>query len=137
MYFQVANRDEAHLELNSFRRRAPDTALVISGSSLDICLRFYAVEFVELACQCPAVVVCRCSPTQKAKIVHLLKNHTGKQICAIGKRLRSPRVFLMRRPVLLQEDARSFLPKTFSRETLTWLRQIDHARKSRFRGYLL
>ncbi|CAK8680764.1 unnamed protein product [Clavelina lepadiformis] len=84
VFQQVSSRTEAHLELNSFRRRAPDTALVIHGSSLEVCLRYYAVEFVELACQCPAVVVCRCSPTQKAQIVHLLKNHTRKRICAIG-----------------------------------------------------
>uniref|UniRef100_H2Y5D7 Phospholipid-transporting ATPase n=1 Tax=Ciona savignyi TaxID=51511 RepID=H2Y5D7_CIOSA len=59
-------------------------ALIIRGSSLDICLQYYAIEFVELACQCPAVVVCRCSPTQKAQIVTLLRNHTGKRICAVG-----------------------------------------------------
>ena len=39
---------------------------------------------MELACQCPCVVVCRCSPTQKADIVKLLKVHTGKPTCAIG-----------------------------------------------------
>ena len=30
------------------------------------------------------MVVCRCSPTQKADIVKLLKVHTGKPTCAIG-----------------------------------------------------
>ncbi|XP_078484830.1 putative phospholipid-transporting ATPase IIA [Ciona intestinalis] len=84
VFQQVCSRTETHLELNAFRRRAPDTALVIRGSSLDICLRYYAIEFVELACQCPAVVVCRCSPTQKAQIVTLLRNHTGKRICSVG-----------------------------------------------------
>ena len=49
-----------------------------------VVLLFYEHEFVELACQCPAVIVCRCSPTQKADIVHLLKAHTGRQTCAIG-----------------------------------------------------
>ena len=33
---------------------------------------------------CPAVVVCRCSPTQKADIVKLLRTHTGKRTCAVG-----------------------------------------------------
>uniref|UniRef100_H2Y5E0 Phospholipid-transporting ATPase n=1 Tax=Ciona savignyi TaxID=51511 RepID=H2Y5E0_CIOSA len=84
VFEQVMSRTETHLELNAFRRRAPDTALIIRGSSLDICLQYYAIEFVELACQCPAVVVCRCSPTQKAQIVTLLRNHTGKRICAVG-----------------------------------------------------
>ncbi|XP_060987095.1 probable phospholipid-transporting ATPase IIB isoform X4 [Dama dama] len=94
----VTSRGEAHLELNAFRRKH-DCALVISGdslevrlacprpvhlSSLEVCLKYYEHEFVELACQCPAVVCCRCSPTQKAHIVKLLQQHTGRRTCAIG-----------------------------------------------------
>ncbi|XP_064203155.1 probable phospholipid-transporting ATPase IIB [Anguilla rostrata] len=79
----VSNRGEAHLELNAFRRKH-ECALVISGDALEVCLRYYEHEFVELACQCPAVVCCRCSPTQKAQIVELLKRHTGNPTCAIG-----------------------------------------------------
>jgi len=45
---------------------------------------------MELACQCPAVVVCRCSPTQKADIVKLIKAHTGVRTCAIGMSLYCP-----------------------------------------------
>ncbi|KAG9479142.1 hypothetical protein GDO78_012683 [Eleutherodactylus coqui] len=81
----VGNRSEAHLELNAFRRKH-DCALVIAGDSLEVCLKYYEHEFVELACQCPAVVCCRCSPTQKAHIVKLLQQHTGRRTCAIGKR---------------------------------------------------
>ncbi|KAL0962598.1 hypothetical protein UPYG_G00342300 [Umbra pygmaea] len=83
VFRQVSNRGEAHLELNAFRRKH-DCALVISGDSLEVCLCYYEHEFVELACQCPAVVCCRCSPTQKAQIVHLLKQHTDNRTCAIG-----------------------------------------------------
>uniref|UniRef100_A0A8C5CGW2 Phospholipid-transporting ATPase n=1 Tax=Gadus morhua TaxID=8049 RepID=A0A8C5CGW2_GADMO len=79
----VSSRGEAHLELNAFRRKH-DCVLVISGDSLEVCLRYYEHEFVELACQCPAVVCCRCSPTQKAQIVTLLKQHTSNRTCAIG-----------------------------------------------------
>uniref|UniRef100_A0A8C1G0K9 Phospholipid-transporting ATPase n=1 Tax=Cyprinus carpio TaxID=7962 RepID=A0A8C1G0K9_CYPCA len=79
----VSNRGEAHLELNSFRRKH-NCALVISGNSLEVCLRYYEHEFVELACQCPAVVCCHCSPTQKAQIVRLLQQHTAIRTCAIG-----------------------------------------------------
>ncbi|XP_027518551.1 probable phospholipid-transporting ATPase IIB isoform X2 [Corapipo altera] len=79
----VTTRGEAHLELNAFRRKH-DCALVISGDSLEVCLKYYEHEFVELSCQCPAVVCCRCSPTQKAHIVKLLQHHTGKRTCAIG-----------------------------------------------------
>lgn len=79
----VTDRGEAHLELNSLRRKN-EAALIITGDSLQVCLKYYEHEFVELACQCPAVVVCRCSPTQKADIVNLLKTHTGKRTCAVG-----------------------------------------------------
>ncbi|XP_043299698.1 probable phospholipid-transporting ATPase IIB isoform X2 [Cervus canadensis] len=79
----VTSRGEAHLELNAFRRKH-DCALVISGDSLEVCLKYYEHELVELACQCPAVVCCRCSPTQKAHIVKLLQQHTGRRTCAIG-----------------------------------------------------
>uniref|UniRef100_A0AAY5F662 Phospholipid-transporting ATPase n=1 Tax=Electrophorus electricus TaxID=8005 RepID=A0AAY5F662_ELEEL len=80
----VTTRSEAHLELNAFRRKH-DCALVISGDSLEVCLKFYEYEFMELACQCPAVVCCRCAPTQKAQIVRLLKERTGKLTCAVGE----------------------------------------------------
>ncbi|KAH0619162.1 hypothetical protein JD844_018895, partial [Phrynosoma platyrhinos] len=78
----VTNRGEAHLELNAFRRKH-DCALVISGDSLEVCLKYYEYEFMELACQCPAVVCCRCAPTQKAQIVRLLQERTGKLTCAV------------------------------------------------------
>ncbi|XP_071458695.1 probable phospholipid-transporting ATPase IIB isoform X5 [Marmota flaviventris] len=79
----VTSRGEAHLELNAFRRKH-DCALVISGDSLEVCLKYYEHELVELACQCPAVVCCRCSPTQKAHMVTLLRQHTGRRTCAVG-----------------------------------------------------
>lgn len=54
--------------------------------SPQVCLKYYEYEFMELACQCPAVVCCRCAPTQKAQIVRLLQERTGKLTCAVGKR---------------------------------------------------
>lgn len=51
---------------------------------LQVCLKYYEYEFMELACQCPAVVCCRCTPTQKAQIVRLLQERTGKLTCAVG-----------------------------------------------------
>merc|ERR1712029_421948 len=80
---QVTNRTEAHQELNAFRRKQ-DTALVIRGLDLEKCLEFYVKEIMELATACPAVVCCRCSPEQKAVIVRLIQQHTGKRTAAIG-----------------------------------------------------
>jgi len=36
-----------------------------------------------ITCQCPAVVCCHSSPTQKAPIVRLLKQHTANRTYAI------------------------------------------------------
>ena len=79
----IKNRTEAHLELNNFHRKS-DCPLIIRGEDLELCMKFYSTEFMELACQCPAVVCCRCSPTQKAEVVKLLQNRTGKRTCAVG-----------------------------------------------------
>ncbi|XP_077542418.1 putative phospholipid-transporting ATPase IIA isoform X3 [Haemaphysalis longicornis] len=83
VFESVVNRTEARCELNKFRRRN-DYALIIRGDALEVCLKFYPREFMELACQCPAVVCCRCSPTQKAEVVHLIKQYTEKTTCAVG-----------------------------------------------------
>ncbi|CAH8605958.1 unnamed protein product [Schistosoma curassoni] len=83
IFKSVSGRMEAHLELNAFRKRC-DHALLITGTSMETCLRFYEHEFVELARQSPAVVVCRCSPTQKTQIVTLLRYHTKARVAAIG-----------------------------------------------------
>ena len=50
-----------------------------------MCLEYYEHEFMELVTACPAVVCCRCSPEQKAQVVRLIQQHTGKRTAAIGK----------------------------------------------------
>ncbi|CAF0881197.1 unnamed protein product [Brachionus calyciflorus] len=79
----IESRDDARNEMNNFRRKV-DTALVILGESLELVLKFYEQEFIEIVLNCPAVVVCRCSPTQKAQVVHLLKKYAKGRILAIG-----------------------------------------------------
>ena len=83
IFKNVTNRMEAHNEMNAFRRKQ-DTALVVKGDSLEVCLEYYEHEFMELVAACPAVVCCRCSPQQKAQVVQLIKQHTGKRTAAIG-----------------------------------------------------
>ncbi|XP_012286007.1 probable phospholipid-transporting ATPase IIB [Orussus abietinus] len=83
IFKSVVTRTDAHLELNSFRKKQ-DCALVITGDSLEVCLQYYETEFLELACSSPAVVCCRCSPTQKAEVVSLIQRHTGKRTAAVG-----------------------------------------------------
>ncbi|XP_058436679.1 probable phospholipid-transporting ATPase IIB isoform X7 [Marmota monax] len=60
------------------------TLEMLRNAGIKVCLKYYEHELVELACQCPAVVCCRCSPTQKAHMVTLLRQHTGRRTCAVG-----------------------------------------------------
>ncbi|EFX85164.1 hypothetical protein DAPPUDRAFT_314296 [Daphnia pulex] len=83
VFGNVTSRTDTHQELNAFRRKT-DSALIIRGESLELCLKFYEHEFMELACAAPAVVCCRCTPTQKASVVRLIQEHTGKRAAAIG-----------------------------------------------------
>merc|ERR1740128_338595 len=83
VFGSTTSRTDTHQELNAFRRKT-DSALVIRGESLELCLQYYEHEFMELACAAPTVVCCRCSPTQKATVVSLIQQHTGKRTAAIG-----------------------------------------------------
>eukprot|EP01135_Chromosphaera_perkinsii_P001428 Nk52_evm12s168 gene=Nk52_evmTU12s168 len=59
--------------------------MVVSGSVIA-----YALEeenqalFVDIACDCVSVLVCRSTPSQKASIVRLVKEHKDKMTLAIG-----------------------------------------------------
>jgi phospholipid-translocating ATPase len=79
----VKSRRDAQSKLDQFGSKL-GRALVIDGDSLQICLEHHEKLFVELACESPAVICCRCSPTQKAEVVELLKSFTGKRCAAIG-----------------------------------------------------
>ena len=41
-------------------------------------------EFISTAVLLPCIVACRCSPTQKAEVTTLIRQHTRKRTCAIG-----------------------------------------------------
>lgn len=81
--FVAGTPNQAYTHLNIFSTRK-DTALVIDGASLQICLDNFRENFVSVACKAPSVVCCRCSPTQKAEIVKLIKEYTKLRTCAIG-----------------------------------------------------
>ncbi|KAJ1837019.1 putative aminophospholipid-translocase, partial [Coemansia sp. RSA 2708] len=65
-------------------RTLSDCCVVIDGDSLQVALDFFRDEFVAVAAALPAVVCCRCSPTQKADIVRLLQRHTRARVLAVG-----------------------------------------------------
>lgn len=75
------------LTVNSNEKNIANTVLVIDGKILTILLKPENVKaFIEVAIQAPAIVCCRCTPTQKAEIVQAIRRHGGedKRTLAIG-----------------------------------------------------
>ena len=69
----------------SFLRSKPDsTALLIDGDSISHFLTYHRHDFVSVAVLLPAVIACRCSPTQKADIANLIRRFTKKRVLCIG-----------------------------------------------------
>ncbi|KAK3719689.1 putative aminophospholipid-translocase [Vermiconidia calcicola] len=82
----IANlkRKEAALDALSLLHSQPNAALLIDGQSLQIYLQHHRETFITLAVRLPAVIACRCSPTQKADVAHLIRAFTRKRIACIG-----------------------------------------------------
>ena len=80
---KLKRKDNAQDHLN-FLRSKTDACLLIDGESLSLLLTHFRLEFISLAVLLPAVVACRCSPTQKAEIAKLIREFTKKRICCIG-----------------------------------------------------
>ena len=75
----------AALDALSVLRSKPDsTALLIDGDSLLNLMAYHRQDFVSLAVLLPAVIACRCSPTQKADIATLIRHFTKKRVLCIG-----------------------------------------------------
>ncbi|GAM20866.1 hypothetical protein SAMD00019534_040410, partial [Acytostelium subglobosum LB1] len=83
--FQISVTDKfrASEKLEHFSRLR-DACLIIDGPSLQLCLDNFKDDFINAASKAPSVVCCRCSPTQKADIVRLIREKTKKRTCAIG-----------------------------------------------------
>ncbi|KAH9845566.1 putative phospholipid-transporting ATPase IIB [Teratosphaeria destructans] len=62
----------------------PNAALLIDGASLALYLKHHRETFISTAVRLPAVIACRCSPTQKADVAHLIRAFTGKRTACIG-----------------------------------------------------
>lgn len=71
-------------ETLDFLRNKTDCCLLIDGESLALMLRQFRSAFISVAVLLPAVVACRCSPTQKAEVADLIRHHTKKRVCCIG-----------------------------------------------------
>jgi phospholipid-translocating ATPase len=80
---KLKRKDDAQDHLD-FLRSKTDACLLIDGESLSLLLTHFRIEFISLAVKLPAVVACRCSPTQKADVAKLIREFTKKRICCIG-----------------------------------------------------
>jgi phospholipid-translocating ATPase len=82
----ITNKNNLHDRLNKEVGSLGNTVLVIDGTTLDTILSTDKLEkeFFEVAAACPAVCVCRCSPTQKAIIVKKIKFLTNLRTASVG-----------------------------------------------------
>lgn len=70
--------------LSLLRSKPDSTALLIDGNSLSHFLTYHQEAFISLAVLLPAVIACRCSPTQKADVAKLIRQFTRKRVACIG-----------------------------------------------------
>jgi phospholipid-translocating ATPase len=71
-------------ETLDFLRHKTDACLLIDGESLSLMLAQFRSSFISVAVLLPAVIACRCSPTQKAEVAELIRHYTKKRVCCIG-----------------------------------------------------
>lgn len=82
---KMQNYEEIKRELESISDISQaSTALVIDGDSIKTIMDNNISIFAQASSSLPAVVCCRCSPTQKAELVNMIKNYTKKRVCCIG-----------------------------------------------------
>jgi phospholipid-translocating ATPase len=80
---KLKRKDNAQDHLD-FLRSKTDSCLLIDGESLTLFLTHFKQDFISVAVNLPAVVACRCSPTQKADVAKLIREFTKKRVCCIG-----------------------------------------------------
>lgn len=80
---KLRHKTEAKEALDSLQNKT-DACLLIDGESLALMLTHFRSQFISLAVLLPSVIACRCSPTQKAEVANLIRQHTRKRICCIG-----------------------------------------------------
>lgn len=83
-YIISKNSDEISEKLDEFNTQT-DSCLILDGTTLQVCVDYLKEKFVAISKKAPCVVCCRCSPTQKAIIVEMIKeSDKNKRVAAIG-----------------------------------------------------
>jgi phospholipid-translocating ATPase len=80
---KLRHKTQGQEALDAMRNKT-DSCLLIDGESLALMLTHFQTQFMSLAVLLPAVIACRCSPTQKSDVALLIRKHTKKRICCIG-----------------------------------------------------
>lgn len=80
---RLRHKTQAQEALDLMRNKT-DSCLLIDGESLALMLMHFEAQFMSLAVLLPAVIACRCSPTQKADVALLIRRRTKKRVCCIG-----------------------------------------------------
>ena len=77
---------ELRKKLEDYRKKISIEShiFIIDGDSLDLALNNCEEDFFTTTMDAPSVVCCRCSPTQKRKIVKTIKNYTTARTAAVG-----------------------------------------------------
>lgn len=84
---ELTDRKVIMEHIKEVAHRVQISVIIIDGKSLDSIINSPDLEaaFFEIAIKAPTVCVCRCSPTQKARICQLIKKYTnGMRIAAVG-----------------------------------------------------
>ncbi|PFH33753.1 cation-transporting atpase family protein [Besnoitia besnoiti] len=81
---EIVTLSQTQEALERFAMGPSESVLVVDGRVLGCALQHFPHYFIRVAAQAPAVVCCRCSPTQKADVVRLVKKFTGRRTCAVG-----------------------------------------------------
>lgn len=80
---RLRHKSQAQEALDLMRNKT-NSCLLIDGESLALMLTHFEAQFMSLAVLLPAVIACRCSPTQKADVALLIRKRTKKRVCCIG-----------------------------------------------------
>lgn len=80
---QLSSREEAHNHLLTLRNK-PDSCLIIDGESMEFCIGYLQNEFIDIVSDLSSVVICRCTPTQKANMTRLIQEKKQASVCCIG-----------------------------------------------------
>ncbi|EPX70673.1 P-type ATPase [Schizosaccharomyces octosporus yFS286] len=80
---KLNSREDAQSQLMILAGK-PDSCLIIDGESMEFCVGYLKDEFIEAISNLSCVVICRCTPTQKANMTRLIQKKKSASVCCIG-----------------------------------------------------